>query len=445
MVRILAYIDRNIWAKGELREPKLTVYFTPMADRSYTVIVALYDYNGVKVTDDYSTTVGERALATIIELGDYLDAQQTAKGFGSGFYIIMVKIVETGEVFALPLIVTLGYFTPPPMTDMEYLQYYTIFDKALGTYINLPPTIPYLPSDPRFMVYAYFHKGNKGRLVGISEVGGIVFDTDYHQLTYITITLKFNSIKELLTHVFAHSYGGFSVTTMSSISSLIDAGDYDTALKLLRPYYMFTFLGRTITVDFDTANYEIRIKTQVYLGQWDWGKIFGWGAIGCGASILGVMVLTALTAGVGAITAPLVAGACVAGGVLGAGVAVVTSMSSDKPETYKIYINKLLEEGEKAKQQNQQYYNDAKSILDSWLQQGKITQDEYNGLMKVLDTWKAGMDAAIDDIVKLSDEAIKKAYNDGYNEGYTKGVSEGRTWIAVSGLIGFLIGALISR
>jgi gas vesicle protein len=436
----LAYLDRNIWAKGELTEPKLNLVFSPATGSTLTVVLALYDYNGVKVTDDYSTTIPAGTPSKTIVLGDYLDAQQTAKGFGSGFYVIIVKITETNEVFALPLIVTLGYITPPAIPDSQYLQYYTVFDRVIGTYLNLPPTISYIPSDPRFWVYAYLHKENKGRLIGLSETGSIVFDTDYHQLALITLTLKFNSIDEMITHMLAHSYGLTASVVLNAMDA-INRGDYDTALKLLRPYYMITFLGRMITAEFDTANYEIRIKTQVYLGQWDWGKIFSWGAIGCGVSVLGAVVITAVTAGVGAITAPLVAGACLAGGAIGAGLAVITSTSSDKPETTTVYVTKIVEEGEKAKQQNQQYYNDAKSILDTWLQQGKITQDDYNQMMNALNTWKTGMDSAIDDIVKLSEEMIKKAYDDGYK----KGVSESKAWIIGAGAGGLLLGFLLGR
>jgi ElaB/YqjD/DUF883 family membrane-anchored ribosome-binding protein len=289
-------------------------------------------------------------------------------------------------------------------------------------------------------VYAYLHKENKGRLLCISETGSIIFDTGYHQLAFITLTLKFNSTKEMLTHMLAHSYGLTASVVLNAMDA-INRGDYGTALRLLRPYYMITFLGRMITAEFDTASYEIRIKTQVYLGQWDWGKIFSWGAIGCGVTVLGVAVVTAVTAGVGAITAPLVAGACLAGGALGAGLAVMTSTSSDKPETIIIYVNTVREEGEKAKQQNQQYYSDAKDILDKWLSEGKITREDYNQMMSVLSTWKSAMDSAIDDIVKLSEEMIKKAYEDGYK----KGVSESKTWIIGAGAGGLLLGFLLGR
>jgi uncharacterized membrane protein len=434
----LAYLDRNIWAKGELTEPKLNLVFSPPPIPGVHVVIALHDYNGVKITDDLTVTIPSGTASKVIELGDYLDAQQTAKGFGSGFYVIIVKIPETNEIFALPLIVTMGYITGAEIPDRENLQYYTIFDKILGTFINLPPTINYIPSDDRFWVYAYLHKENKGRLLGISKIGTVTFDTGYHQLAFITITFRFPGISEMITHMLAHSYG-LTKTVILNVLDAINRGDYETAVKILRPYYMITFLGRMIGAEFDREKGEIRVKTQVYLGQWDWGKIFSWGAIGCGVSVLGAVAVTAVTAGLGSVSIPLIAGACIGGGALGVGLAVITSTSSDKPETITIYVNTVKTEGEKAKQQNQQYYSDAKGILDKWLSEGKITQDDYNQMMNALNTWKTGMDSAIDDIVKLSEEMIKKAYDDGYR----KGVEESKTWIIGAGLGGLLIGYMM--
>jgi len=436
----LAYLDRNIWAKGELTEPKLYVLFHRPTTGALTLAVALYDYNGVRVTDELTRTIPVNTRSFMVVLGDYLDAQQIVKGFGSGFYILIVKIVETNEVFALPLLITLGIQYGVEIPDKQYLQYYTVFDNVLGTYINLPPTIEYIPSDPRFWVYAYLHKENKGRLIGISRIGTITFDTGYHQLAYISITLNFSNFREMLVHMLMHSYG-LTASVVSHVLEAINAGDYETALKLLRPYYMITFLGRTIAMEFDTEKYEIRLKSQVYLGQWDWGKIFSWGAIGCGLSVLGAVAITAATAGVGAVTAPLIAGACLGGGALGAGLAVVTSASSDKPNTIVIYYKRLVEEGEKAKQLNQKYYNEAKGILDKWLSEGKITQDDYNQMLTVLTNWKTGMDSAIDDIVKVGVEGINASYDDGYK----KGVEESKMWIIGAGVGGLLLGLVLGR
>jgi gas vesicle protein len=439
----LAYLSRHIWVKGELTEPKLSLIFSPPSG-SLTLVLALCDYNGVKVTDDYQTTIPSGTVSKTIELGDYLNAQQAIKGFGSGVYVIIAKIRETNEVFALPLIVSLGAVYSPSIPDKQFLQYYTVFDTVVGVYYNIPPTIDYIPSDPKFLVYAYLHKGNKGRLIGLDLYGNIEFDTDYHQLALITLTLKFNSVRNMITHMLGHNYG-LTRNVILNVLDAINRGDYNTALTLLRPYYMITFIGRMLTVEFDTTKYEIRIKTQVYLGQWDWSKVLGWGAIGCGVGMIATAAITGLTAGVGSITAPILLMGCGIGGVIGTGVGVLQSASSDKPETVIIYKIKLEDEGEKAKKTNQQYYTSASELLNAWLQQGKITQDDYNQMIAILNSWKTAMDSAIDDIVNLAKTGIEEAYKNGYNNGYKKGVEESKTWIIGAGVGGFVLGMALGR
>jgi hypothetical protein len=444
----LAYLSRNIWAKGELTEPKLTLLFSPPTTRSLTVTLALHDYNGVKITDDYTTTIPAGTASRTIELGDYLDAQQTAKGFGSGVYVLIVKVVGTGEVFALPLMVTMGYVLAPDIPDREYLQYYTVFDRVLGAYFNLPSTINYIPSDPRFMVFAYLHRENKGRLIGLSELGTVVFDTGYHQLALITVTLSFSSLKDMIMHMLGHSYG-LTPTVAQRVLEAISAGDYDTALKLLRPFYMITFIGRVLTVEFDTASYEIRLQSQVFLGQWDWGQIFQYGAIGCAVGIIVAGIIAGVTGGAGAVTFPILLGGCIAGGLLGMVIGVRRSASSDQPQTIPDYVKDIEEAGKRAKELNSNYYDETKGILDDWLDQGKITRDDYDKMMKVLTDWKTAMDSAIDDVVGLSTakvtQAYRKGYDEGYKKGYEKGVSESKMWIAGAGVAGLLAGFVLGR
>jgi uncharacterized membrane protein len=443
-VPTLAYLSRNMWARGELTEPKLVVVFPKPTESYLTLRFYLADYNGVRVTDIYTRTIPADVTQVVVELGDYLDAQQRAKGFGSGVYVLVVEIVENNEVFILPLMVTLGYVSLPELPDREHLRYFTVLDRVLGVYFNIPPVLDYIPSDPRFMVFAYFHRGNKGRLIKFNFLGDVELDTGYHQLALITLTLRFSSVREMLTHMLAHCYG-VRPAVAQGVLEAIDRGDYRTALDLLRPFYMVTFLGRMLTAEFDTEKYEIRIKSQVFLGQWDWDRIIRWGAIGCGIAVIAVAAVTAVTAGVGAITAPLVLGSCIAGGAVGAYLAVESSASSDRPDTVIIYIYKIRDEGEKAKRQNEEYYSRAKGVLDRWLAEGKITAEDYNLMITALDDWKSGMDAAIDDIVGVGEAAVKEAYRSGYSDGYRKGVSESRTWIIGAGVGGLLVGLLLGR
>jgi hypothetical protein len=435
----IGYLSVNVWAKGWLTEPKLVLLFDPPTAEARTLSYALYDPNGVQVTDTATTTIPAGTSEFEVVLGDYLDAQQTAKGYSAGLYFIIAKIVETNEVFALPLIVTISTltFTPP---EPEYLTSYSVIDTVTGAYLYLPKTLQVLPTDPRFMVFLHYHRGNKGRLIGIDEFGNITFDTGYHQLAYITLTLKFDSTHSMLMHMLSHSYG-LTKRVALEVLKAVQAGRIEEALKLLRPFYSITFTGRVLTVEFDTVNYEIKLKTSVFLGQWDWAKIFSWGTIGCGLAVAGAVVATAVTAGIGAVSMPLVAGACLAGGAVGAGLAVVTSASSDQPQTVINYYNIVHEEAEKAKETNKTYYNEAVSVLSTWLEQGKITQDDFNEMKRVLDSWKASMDSAIDDIVNVA----KKAIDEAYNEGYKKGVEESKMWILGAGLGGLVLGFMLGR
>jgi len=437
----VAYLSRNLWAKGELTEPKLIIIFDPPTTAQYTVTYSLLDSNGFPVTDQATSIIPKGTSKFVRELGDYLNAQQTAKGFGSGVYFLIVKINETSEVWTLPLIVTIGYIEPPSLSDMDYLQYYTVIDLVTGAYFNLPKTIPVLPSDPRFRVYAYFHREKKGRLIGISEIGTVTFDTGYHQLALITVTLKFSSVHDMLYHILSHSYG-LTDNVALRVLEAVNMGEVQEALKLLRPFYMFTFIGRTIGVEFDTKNNEIKIKSQVYLGQWDWSKIISWGAIGCGVTVAGAMLVTALTAGVGAISFPLIAGACIGGGALGVGVAVVTSTSSDQPREKIIEYHRKIEQiVNDTKAKNEQYYKESTELLDQWFQQGKITQEDYNKMKKILDDWKTQFDASLDDMLVVSRDSINASYEEGKKEGR----EESKYWIIGAGVGGFALGVLLGR
>ncbi len=437
----VAYLTRNMWAKGELTEPKLIIIFNPPTTAQYTVTYSLLDSNGFPVTDQGTSIIPKGTSKFVKELGDYLNAQQTAKNFGSGTYFIIVKITETNEIWALPLIVTIGYISIPQLPDMDYLQYYTVIDIVTGTYFNLPKTMPILPSDPRFRIYAYFHRGKKGRLIGISEVGTVTFDTGYHQLAIITVTLKFSSVHDMLYHILSHSYG-LTDNVALRVLETINMGEVYEALKLLRPFYMFTFIGRTVGIEFDTSKYEIRIKSQVYLGQWDWSKVFSWGAIGCGVAVATATIATALTAGVGAISFPLIAGACIAGGIAGAGLAVATSTSSDQPKEKIIEYHRIVERIiTDTKTNNEQYHREATNLLSQWLQQGKITQEDYDKMKKILDDWKTQIDTSLDDILVVSRDSINASYEEGKKEGR----EEAKWWIMGAGVGGFALGALLGR
>jgi polyhydroxyalkanoate synthesis regulator phasin len=115
--------------------------------------------------------------------------------------------------------------------------------------------------------------------------------------------------------------------------------------------------------------------------------------------------------------------------------------TSTPPQTVINYINQIQQKGNEAKQKNADYYNQAKDLLQQWLQQGKITQDDYNQMMNILTNWKTTMDQSIDDIVSTSVTAV----NAGYNAGKAEGEQSCWKWTALAGVGGFALGVIVGK
>ena len=427
----IAYLDINVWIDGWLSQPNLIIIYKPAPSTDKTIKYKLADMNGTVVTDEASTTLSAGSEKISINLGDFIDAQKDLYGFGAGLYYVVAEISEDNAVFVLPLFISEVSMSDPP-TGREYLDHIFIIDKITGYMMKLPKDLTPIPVDERYMVFAYYHKQGKGRIVQF-DGGGILFDTNYHKYVKLRLSLKFNSFEDMLYHMLMRSWN-IPESVMETIVDEINNGNYDTVLKLLRPYYSFTWIGRTLMIEFDTTNYEIKITTFTYLGQWDWGKVLGYGAAGCGIAVGVAIAFTIATAGAGAITLPLVAGSCLAGGMTGVGIGIITSSSS--PGTAFV-IGELRKTGDRGKQLNQNYYDEAKATLDDWLNQGKITQDDYDKMIQILNNWKADMNATIDELVALGENA--------YNEGKREGREEMKTWAIIGTAAGFVGGVLIGR
>jgi uncharacterized membrane protein len=439
----VAYLNINLWCPGWLTDPRLYIVRKGPATSDETIQYVVADANGYPVTDAATTTFPASAAVKEIPLGDYLDAQVRAKNLPAGFYFVVVTNVTRKYAWALPLIISRSAISTPRL-DFDKLQYFTIFYKVLGTYINVPKTVSHLPADEVFEIWGYYKDGAKGRLVKFDSFGMPVLDTGYHQLVILQLEIKFSSVRDMLYHMLAHSYG-LTATVVQRLLEAIDAGDYATALDLLKPFYTITWIGRVIDYDFvvDDAkkDYRIIVRSSAFLGEWDWRKVIGWGALGCAVGIVIAMVVVALTAGAASLTLPWVIGGCLAGGAAGVYFATQASASTDKPSTLIYYYDQMDNLRLGAKMKNKQNYDKAKGLLDTWLKQGKISQDDYNQMMQILDNWKTTMDQAIDEIVDSAKKAIESAYGDGYK----KGVSESKMWIIGAGVGGLVVGVLLGR
>jgi hypothetical protein len=247
--------------------------------------------------------------------------------------------------------------------------------------------------------------------------------------------------------MFSHSYGLTPNVAQQALQAIIQ-GDPIEAITLLRPHYMYTWIGTVLDYDFivDAQNniYKIIVRSAVYLGEFDWVKVLKLGVVGCVAGIGGAVVATAVSGGTLAFTLPLGVKACVAGVISSLGTSVIVGIDMSKstpPGTLTDFFNKLKEMGDEAKQKNEYYYNQAVSLLQQWLQQGKITQDDYNQMMKILNNWKTTMDQSIDDIVSYGQAAIYA----GYNSGKTEGEQSCWKWTALAGVGGFALGVITGK
>jgi len=427
----LAYLDINVWISEWLSQPNLIILYKPAPTVDKTIQYFLVDMNGTVVTDTASTTLTAGTEKISINLGDFINAQKSLYGFGAGLYFVIVKIVEDNAVFALPLFISEVSISDPP-TGRDNLDHFFIIDKITGYMMKLPATLTPIPVDSRYMVFAYYHYQGKGRIVHFDSTG-TKFDTGYHKFVKMKLKLSFSSLEDMLYHMLMRSWN-IPDTVVERIITEINNGNYTEVFNLLRPYYSFTWIGRTVKIDFDSTKYEITITTYTYLGQFDWSKILSWGAFGCSVAVGVAMLATALTAGVGSITLPLVAGACLAGGATGIGLAIITSTSSGGDKAIIEDAKSTAEEGKSA---NQDYYNQAKTVLDNWLSQGKITQTDYDKMKQILDDWYAKMNAVIDELVA----DVQRAYDVGKSEGR----DEMKTWAIAGTVGGFTLGLLLGR
>lgn len=430
----LAYLDINVWVKGWLAQPKLVILLDNPPGSKKTVAYRLLDVNGTPVTDEATTSIRPDETRKEINLGDYLDAQHRAGKFATpGVYYVLAKIVEDNRVFLLPIIASFTAISDP-WTGRENLDHFMIIDRVSGFMMKLTNTLQAIPVDDRYMVFAYYHHAGtgKGRLVAFDK-HGVIFDTGYHKYVKLQLRLRYNSIDEMIRDMLQKSWG-LTENVVTQVLNEIKNKNYENALKILRPFYMFPWIGRIVSADFDISNNEIILTSYTYLGQWDWSKIFAGASIGCVTGVAIATIATIATAGIGAITWGMVAASCGIGGAAGASIVILTSSSSGgSPQV----IHEAEKDLERALQQNQEYYDQAINLLQQWRDQGKITQEDFNQMITILDNWKTTMDTALQELF----EDVKEAYD----EGYRQGLEDSKKWIIASGVGGFALGLLIGK
>lgn len=424
-------LNVNIHVSGWISDPRATIFYKPAPATNKTVKFVIVDNYFNVLSDEYTTTYNAGLEYKTYNLGDWINSQRQIKNINPGAYLLVMKIVEDDIVSVAQLFLSNIAISIPSDQESDYLEHIAVIDRVTGSLLKLPKSINLIMLDSRYIVYLYYHKGNKGRLVKLNETGGIEFDSGYHRFGKVEIRLKFNSLKDLAIYMFQRAYF-IDEKLVKQVVDYLETGNITDALKILKVYYRAyaTGLGRTV-INIDTLNNELRETTYVYLGQIDWQKIIGVG-IGCGLGVAGAIILTGITAGLGAVSIPLVAKACLAGGVVTAIAYVVTS-SDSKAE--------IIKDAERSASEGKNQITDEVTQLTELLNrlkdEGKITQDDYNRIIESVNKIKEVSFRVIDELV----EDVKKAYD----EGYRNALEKSKWWIIGAGAGGLVLGLTIKR
>lgn len=426
---IIASTNINVHVSGWIVDPRVTIFIKPAPTTNKTVKFFLIDSNGTKVTDEYTTVFERNIERKTYNLGDYINSQRLGRNLIPGLYFIYVEVVEDDYITLIPIFLSDISVSIPQDQEYIYLNHISIVDKITGAMIRLPPQVNVIPVDDRYLVFLYYHKGNKGRLVKLNEYGQAEWDTGYHKFAEVEISLQFSNMRSLLYYMMMRVWN-IPPSLISELINYIETGDVVNAIKILKPLYrgFATTLGRT-TIEIDTNTATLREKVFVYLGFIDWQKVIGAGALGCAFTTAGAVGLTIATGGVGAISLGLVAKACFAGFVIGAGIGVF--MSTDNPGSSSV-VKQAENRVTQAKDQIEKETKDAIDLLTLLYQQGRITYEEYQRLLQHLENIKSTAFRTFDELL----EDVKNAYR----EGYEKAREEMKWWIIGAGIGGYVIG-----
>lgn len=444
----LAWIDSKIVVKGIITGPNLHIKYPSNVTSNKTITYFLVDQALQKLTDPATVTLTSGRQIDV-NIGDYVDAQWTIKGLYPSMVFLYVEVVDSNtqtveNLFLFPIWLSeVSTSFPVEGLDVRNLKYIIIIDKVTGDIQHLPNTVTRLPADSRYELWAYYYDKERdmGRLVKF-DMFGVILDTGYHRAVILTQTLEFNSWCDLAKYLLVHSVD-MPINIIMQIQEEIQHNNCQGVVNIMLPYlWRFGLPGMlTISVEQVSGKVKLYIKNFVRLGFLDsFQKILPWATAGCVLAGIGAGVFTAMTVGFGT---PVLLGA-LGGCGIGATTGIISKITIDRilgsnddtAEAIKKHadtIKTLVNEG---KQKNDSYYTNAKTILDQWLNQGKITQGDYDKMMNILTAWKTDIDSILDDIGKNAD-AIKKL---------AEQVEEAKKWYLIGGaLAGGVGGYLLGR
>ncbi|MEM4976074.1 MAG: hypothetical protein QXT64_01975 [Desulfurococcaceae archaeon] len=449
-------ISVPLHARGWITEPRLYVFFDSPTTRSLTLRVVIADLNGKPVSDEYSTTIPAGTQVFTRDLGDFIDAQRTAKSISQGTYTLIASVYDGTTLVDLVAFTIFLVNATVSITPREDIVDVIIIDKWTGLSARASKYQP-IPADERYTVFVVSRSGNTGR-IEVYDGGLLVYDSGYHRYVQVRIKKKFTSIDQMFDYVFSNSY----MPPAIGREFLREAGTKPKSelIPALMPYYVSKnvspgYIGSTA----DTVNLEITDEMVMFFGWFNWDEfasklITGLAVGGC---LVGAGVLAVKTLGTATPLAIAIAKGCITGALVGAGIGlgiqVVRSFFVENttpptppeappppppPETINQYKEKFNESTQSLEQ-----------LLSQWRNQGRITQEEYETAMNHLNTIKTMYESTIKDMQDYAETIYKQAWDKGYSEGYNKGRDEERKkmipYAIGSGAVGLIVGVLVGR
>ncbi|MEM1831907.1 MAG: hypothetical protein QXJ97_10305, partial [Desulfurococcaceae archaeon] len=306
-------------ARGWITEPKLYVLFESPITSALTLRVVIADLNGRQVSDEYVTTIPAGTRIFQRDLGDFIDAQRTAKNIAPGIYTLLASVyygTTLLDVIAFTIFLVNSTVSITPREDIIDV---IVIDKWTGLSVRASKFHP-IPADERHLVFVVSRQGNTGR-IEVYDGGLLVYDSGYHRYVQVRIKRKFTSILQMFDYVFSNSY--MPIFIAREFLREAETRPREQLIPALMPYYISrSVMPGYIGAIADVENLEITEEFLMFFGWFDWGAIFdNWmtklGIVGC---LIGTGGAVIATKGAALPVAHVIAKGCFAGGSIGAGI-----------------------------------------------------------------------------------------------------------------------------
>ena len=442
MVDFIAILNNPIYIRGILTEPQLKLIASSKVTSDTRFYVALLDPNGKQVTDNMTITMSRYTDEVTTDLGDYLNAQWDSKGLQPGLYLLRVIKQDGSLLTALPMFLSEVAVSEPP-TGKDNLAYYILQDKVTGTEARLPPTISNVPVDDRYNVFAYYHDGEKGRLVQF-DTTSVIFDSGWGRYAILEQIYEFNTLYDLSAFMITHSYG-LPGNLLDRLIALHKEGRYLDVIELTKPYVFFQTIGRAIKVKVDTPNKKIIVTTKAWIGLLDriatnpiLAGCIGVGAIGTYIGFSAGSTIPGIGSAIGALAGAI--SGCVLGAYTAYKLSTLTVSVSPNTDDLKNTLKNTIDE---ARQINDQYHNDMINAINDLEAEGKIAPEDAELLRNLSNEWHDTISLKLDEIEEEAVKDIDEAYKRGYNEGYQTAKDKYFKYAVGSGVGGLILGLAV--